>query len=104
MNTLIVLFNLKDNASIEAYEKWASTTDVPTVKGLKSVDEFKVYRCLSILGNDADKPPYQYVEVIAVNDIDGLFRDISTETMQKVAAEFQEFADNPIFISGQQFA
>ncbi len=103
MAALIVLFNLKDEASKEAYEKWAQTTDVPTVKGLVSVDNFKVYRLGNIMGTE-EKSPYQYCEVIEVNDMAKLGEEVSTDHMQKIAAEFQEFTDNPTFIVSEQFA
>ncbi|HMO41259.1 MAG TPA: hypothetical protein PKC76_02180 [Saprospiraceae bacterium] len=103
MPTLIVLFNLKKDASPADYEQWAQTTDVPTVKGLKSVDDFKVFRMGNILGTEMASP-YQYCEIIEVNDMNGLFTDISTEAMQHVAAEFQAFADNPVFIVAEPFA
>ena len=103
MAALVVLFNLKNETSIEAYEKWAQTTDVPTVKGLVSVDDFKVYRLGNLMGTE-EKSPYQYCEVIEVNDMAKLGEEVSTEQMQKIAAEFQGFADNPTFIVSEQFA
>ena len=104
MPTLIVLFNLKrKKTAIKKYEKWAQKTDVPTVKGLKSVDDFKVYRMGNILGTEKASP-YQYCEVIEVNDMNGLFAEIGSETMQRVSAEFQEFAKNPLFIVSEKFA
>ncbi len=103
MPTLIVLFNLKSDADKAAYEHWAQTTDVPTVKGLRSVNDFRVYRMGNLLGA-TDPAPYQYCELIEINDMDGLFADIGTETMQRVAAEFQAFADRPLFIVAEQFA
>lgn len=104
MPALVVLFNLKDQNAAAEYEKWAQTTDVPTVKGLKSVDDFKVYRLESLLGQEGSSAPYAYCEVIEINDMEGLFPELGTETMQRVAAEFQAFADNPIFIVADQFA
>jgi len=103
MPSLVVLFNLKDQASKEAYEKWAQTTDVPTVKGLGSIDDFKVYRTLGMLGSE-EPSPYQYCEIIEVNDMDAFGKDISTERMKAVAAEFQDFADAPMFLLSEQFA
>lgn len=103
MSALVVLFNLKDDASQEAYEKWAQTTDVPTVKGLNSVEDFKVYRLGNLMGTE-DESPYQYCEVIDVNDLTLLGEEVASETMQRVAAEFQEFADNPTFIIAEQIA
>jgi len=40
----------------------------------------------------------QSIEIIDVNDMGAFGDDISTPVMQKVAAEFQQFADNPCFI------
>lgn len=104
MPALVVLFNLKGETEKAAYEKWAQTTDVPTVKGLVSIDDFKVYKLNAIMGDDNTPPPYQYCEVIDINDMDKLGGELSTETMQRVAAEFQEFADNPTFIVSEQIA
>jgi hypothetical protein len=103
MTTLIVLFNLKDGVSAAEYEEFARTVDVPTVKALKSVDEFQVFRSSGVLGSDA-QPPYKYVEVIQVNDMNQLGADVSSETMQRVAAQFRAFADNPVFMLTEQFA
>lgn len=103
MKTLIVLFNLKAGITAQDYEKWAQTTDVPTVKGLKSIDDFKIYQTEMLLGSDS-KPPYQYVEVIDVKDMGVFGQEIGTELMKKVAAEFQTFADNPLFILANQVA
>lgn len=103
MATLIVLFNLKDSGARERYEQWAATTDVPTVKGLRSVDDFQVFRTQGVLGGDGPAP-FQYVEIIEVNDMERLGEEIQSETMQRVAGEFQEFADNPVFMLSERFA
>jgi hypothetical protein len=97
MTTLIVLFNLKSGVTAADYENWARATDIPTAGALPSVDCFEVLRSLSVLGSDA-APPYQYVERLEINDMGQLGQDISTAAMQKVSAQFQAFADNPLFI------
>lgn len=97
MPQIIVLFNLKSDADRDAYEQWAKTTDLPTVRGLGAVDGFDVLRTQNMLGGDA-APPYQYVEVIRINDMVRFREEVGTETMQKVAAEFRGFADSPQFI------
>jgi hypothetical protein len=103
MPTLIVLFNLKAGKSRADYENWAKATDLPTVNSLKSVDDFKVFRSNGLLGSGA-VAPYQYIELIEVNNLDGLFTDIAAPLMQKVAAQFQDFADNPTFIVTESIA
>jgi len=98
MSTKIVaLFNLKPGISVADYENWARATDLPNVNGLKSVDTFAVFRSAGLLGSEA-KPPYQYIEIIDVNDMDMFGADVSTEAMQAVAGQFQAMADDLVFI------
>ena len=97
MKRIVVLFNLKDAGSAADYETWARSTDLPVVNGLDSVDGFSGHRASGMLGSDAS-PPYQYVEIIDVNDMELFGEEVSTDTMQKVAGEFQAFADAPLFI------
>ncbi len=102
MSTRIVaLFNLKPGVSEADYEAWAKATDLPTVNGLGSVDDFTVFKSMSLLGSDA-KPPYAYVEIIDVANMDQFGAEIGTPTMQKVAAEFQAMADDLVFILTDQ--
>ncbi len=94
---IVVIFNLKADAAPDAYENWARSTDIPTVNALGSVTSFSVHRTTGLLGSD-DPAPYQYVELLDVGDMEKLGEDVASETMQRVAAEFQEFADNPQFM------
>lgn len=97
MTRIVVLFNLKDDVAAADYERWARSTDIPTVNGLASVDGFTVHRAAGLLLGDGD-PPYQYVEIIDVDDMERFGAEVSSETMQRVAGEFQAFADDPVFI------
>lgn len=100
--TMIVLFNLKDDDNIEKYEAWAKEVDIPIAGGLKSVDEFKVYRSQGLFGSNG-KPPYQYIEILHINNFDNLANDIQAEPrMSEVAQQFQNFAENPVFIVTEQ--
>jgi hypothetical protein len=96
MTTLVVLFNLKDKSQEAAYEAWAKSTDLPTAGGLPSVDQFELLKAGGLLTGGAS--PYQYVEILRINNMEQLGKDVGTEVMQKVAAQFQAFADNPMFI------
>lgn len=97
MTRIVVLFNLKPGTDVSAYEAWARSTDLPTVRGLKSVDGFSVHKATGLLGTDTPSP-FQYVEIIDVNDMGIFSGEVATQTMQQVAAAFQGFADNPVFI------
>ncbi len=93
---IIVLFNLKAGKSHADYEAWARARDLPIVNALKSIDGFKVYQMTGLMGSD-EAPPYQYVEIIDVADMGVFGEEVSTATMQAVAAEFQGWAE-PVFI------
>ena len=98
MKSLIVLFNLKEGVLASDYEAFAKDLDIPTVKSLKSVSEFQVFKSQGIFGSNAI-PPYQYVEIIHFDTIESLVSDMGEEPkMAEIPAKFQEFADNPIFI------
>jgi REDY-like protein HapK len=94
---IIVLFNLKPGVDIAAYEAWAKDIDFPGVNALGSVERFTVHRATGLFGSDAPSP-YQYIEVIDINGMDGFVADISSEAFQAAAAPFRDFADNPLFI------
>ncbi|MDZ5650040.1 hypothetical protein [Nitrospirillum sp. BR 11828] len=98
MSYLIALFNLRADADPAAYETWAKATDLPTVRALPSIGGFDLFRLNQVRGSD-QAPPYQYIEVIRVDDADGFRGDVATDTMRKVAAEFRAFADNPLFVA-----
>lgn len=97
---LIALFNLKAGVSVEDYEAWARTVDLPTVNGLGSIDRFEVFKTTGQLGSDA-AAPYSYIEILDVNDMDAFGADVSTAAMQEVAAAFQGMAD-VIFLTTEQ--
>lgn len=94
---ILVLFNLKPGVDPAAYEDWARRRDIPTVRALPSIAGFEVAAATGLLMGEGT-PPYQYVEVIDVADADRFAKDVATAAIQKISAEFQEFADNPVFV------
>lgn len=98
---ILALFNLKSGTSVEDYEAWAKTVDIPTVNGLGSIEKFEVFKTTGLLFSE-DKPPYQYFETIDILDMDAFGAEASSETMQKVAAEFQAMVDDLVFIQTEK--
>jgi len=94
---LIVLFNLKPGVDPRAYERWARETDIPGVRALGSVESFRVHRVTGLLGSEASAP-FAYAETIDVAGLEPFLADVASEAVQKMAAEFQSFADNPVFL------
>jgi hypothetical protein len=103
MTPIIVLFNLLPGVTADAYEAWARSTDLPIVRGLRSIAGFDVYKAQRLLRGD-DAPPYQYVELLLVEDMDAFRQDAAQPTMQRVAAEFRTYADSPTFVVCENLA
>lgn len=96
MRTFVV-FNLRPDVDPAEYESWAKSADIPSVRGLGSIKNFDVYRSIGLMELD-ETPPFAYVELIEVGDDAGFGADVSTPQMQEIAAQFQQFADNPQFM------
>lgn len=100
MTALIVLFNLKPGVTEADYEAFARDLDVPTVKGLRSVSEFRVFRLDGVMGTE-NAAPYRYVEVIDFESMEALGADMAaTAAMSGIQAKFAELAENPVFMLG----
>jgi len=99
---IFALFNLKPGVDPVAYAQWARTVDLPTVNALGSIAGFRVFQSTGLLGSEA-RPPYDYIEVIDIADMDQFGRDVATEAMQAVAAAFNEMVD-VTFITTQEIA
>ena len=97
MTAIVVLFNLLPEADPDAYESWARNVDMPNVRRLPGCNDFRVLKVAGLLGADA-AAPYAYSELIEVDDMSAFGEAVGTEAMQEVAAQFQQFADNPIFM------
>lgn len=98
MSKIVVLFNLKDGVSVAEYEAWAQETDLPLVNNLPGVERFEVFRTTGLLGAD-DAAPYNFIEILDISDMEKFQVALGDEVMQRVASEFQGFADSPLFIT-----
>lgn len=95
--TMIVLLTLKDGVDPDEYERWARETDGPTVTGFPSVDDWRLYRAERLIGSDA-QPGFAYVEVVEVNDVDQLGRDVAGPQAQEMTRQLARFAHPPTFV------
>jgi hypothetical protein len=91
MPTLIVTFNLKPGVTHADYEAWAKSVDLPTVRSHGSVSGMRILKSRHRWKSDA-AAPYAYMELIAIEDVDGFLRDTAGEKQQPVSAKFREIA------------
>jgi hypothetical protein len=92
VTTMIVLVNLKEGVNSEDYERWVLEFYAPAVRELPSVEDWRDYRVMGLLGSDAT-PPYRYVVALEVGDLDQLGRDMAGAKMQRLLPELHRFAE-----------
>ncbi|MBS0568587.1 MAG: REDY-like protein HapK [Proteobacteria bacterium] len=97
MQTVIVLFNLKPGVDRAEYEAWARGSDLPVVNDLASVDKFEVLKASGLLIGDGPAP-YEYIEIMRIRDMEAFGKDLGSPAVQSGAAQFQQYADQPLFI------
>ncbi len=97
MSLVLVLFNLHPETAPEDYESWAKTTELPLLRGLKSVRAADLYRTIGLLGT-GDPAPYAYAEILDIEDYREFGRDILMRELQRAADQFHHFTDKPLFI------
>lgn len=102
MPSMIVLVDLKEGVDPEDYERWVLESYAPTVRNLASVEDWRDYRAIGLLGSEAP-PPHQYVVTLEIRDPDGLGRDMAGDEMQPLLSELHELAD-VTQIMGERFA
>jgi hypothetical protein len=89
--TMVVLVNLKEGVSPEDYERWILESYAPAAKALPSVQDWRDYRIIGLLGSGV-APPYQYVVTVEINDLEQLQQDMASEDMQGLLSELHRFA------------
>ena len=94
---IIVLFNLKPEISAADYEAWAKSKDIPIVNGLTSVSDFTVWKLAGLLGSE-DTPPYAYIEILDVADMETFGAETGSDVMTQIASEFHAMAADLSFI------
>jgi hypothetical protein len=95
---LILLYNLKPGVAQADFEAWVRNQDQPTMRGLKSVSDFRTYRSTGLMMGDG-KPSAQYIETFAINDMAAFgSTDMASAEVQKIVGSFMGFADAPQFI------
>jgi hypothetical protein len=97
MTTIVVLFNLLPGVDAGEYEAWARDVDMPNVRRLPGCSGFNVLKVQGLMGSE-QAAPYAYTEIIEVDDMSQFGEAVSTEAMQAVAAQFQQFAKDPLFM------
>jgi hypothetical protein len=98
--TLIVMLKLKEGVDRQRYETFARETDRPTALGLPSIDDWRLYRAQGLVGADGE-PPFDYLEVVQVNDTAQMARDMAGPQIARLSEQLAGFADSKLVLCEQ---
>ena len=76
MKVVFFLNKLHSHVTREEYEQWVRSVDYPTARSIPSIVDYTVARIEGLL-DAGDPPPYDYVERVVIQDVDGYRRDLA---------------------------
>src|SRR4030088_2111153 len=76
MHVVLFLNKLHSDITREEYEQWVRSVDYPTARSIPSIMDYKVARIEGLL-DGSDRPPYDYIERVVIQDIDSYQRDLA---------------------------
>ena len=96
MNRIVLLSRLRGEVEPADYEKWVVETDYPFARGLTAIRAYETSRVENyIFGTDGKfDPPYDYVEVIDVPDMNAYFEAMETEEGKAFLSEWSNYVDD----------
>jgi len=98
MAHILILYRLKDGVTREDFEHWLRASSGPTLRGIKRLSDFSIYRAEKRL-MDSGAPSVDYIELFDIPDIAGFVaEDIPGEALRKDMEEFRGFAQSPEYL------
>lgn len=98
---VIFLNRLHDGVTPADYEQWVRDVDYPFARGLESVRDYRVIRLHGTL--DGDRPPYDYVEVVEITDVEAYQAETSGgAAMAAFVRDWSSFVGNSIAVFGEE--
>lgn len=91
MTSVFWFSKLKPGANPEAYERWVRETDYRLAEGIACVEHYRVHRLVGPMEGEGS-PPYDYIEVLAVRDLDDYRKALAQDpAIQQILAEIGQF-------------
>jgi hypothetical protein len=94
------LNRLREGVDRGDYEDWIRRADYPVARRQPSIESYVVTRLDGTLGNEAE-PPYQYLEVLEVTDINDYRTGLDSEDMKNLLAEWQTYVAESVAVFGE---
>lgn len=99
-NAAVLITGLRLKAGVDPvdYERFALEVDKPTCEAeLPSFESWNVHRVLRLQGSEAE-PPYDYVEVVHLSDLDQFERDLQSPVVAELGRRSEPLLEEPDLI------
>jgi len=100
MPTILVVYNAKDKETADRYEEYLKKKKVNFLRSKPYIDYYQSYRIDRVLApsvvkpiNPPSEPPYQFLAVCEVNNLDEFVKDAQTPDMMVFAEEYSSYID-----------
>jgi hypothetical protein len=100
MTTILYLFGLKPGVERLDYETWARTVDLPALRGLSCVHNYRILRrhAVNPPGDDGIAARASYIEILDVTSSEQFDREMAAPAIVDVASRFREYAATPTIL------
>lgn len=96
----IILYNLSENMTEEAFKNYCTTEKGPLIDSLPGVEK---YELVKITGAAGGKPPYQYAGIIHLTSMEEFDQKAAkTEKYQAFLKQFGPMAKDLVMLSGEE--
>ncbi|HKG25358.1 MAG TPA: hypothetical protein VKB09_06895 [Thermomicrobiales bacterium] len=100
MAVVFFLNKLRPGVAGEAYERWVREVDYPTARSLDTIESYVVAKMTATL--DGSPPPYDYIERVAITDIDDYRKELADPKMGDFGQQWSGFVGESIAVFGDE--
>jgi len=94
------LNTLKDGVEPAQYESWIRRVDYPVARAQPSIKSYVVTRLAGLLTGEGE-PPYQYLEVIEITDLEAYREGLHTAEMEQLLQEWSTYVGESVAVHGE---
>ena len=107
MPTLFAVYILKDNQTLEEYDKYLSETKIPGIRSAPWCTGFNTWKIDSVLAPAVSEPegdlpvesPYSYIAKIEVSDLDAMLSFLGTDAGKEFVRSWSVYIDSTAFFT-----
>jgi uncharacterized protein (TIGR02118 family) len=104
--TILTVYNAKDTATADEYEKYLRAKKVALVRAIPAVQSYEIYRVDAVLGpavsnpvNPPTEPPYRFVAKIEVSSVEDFVAQTSTPEGTAFVEEYSAFLEPTVVLT-----